>query len=53
MAAVANTVCWLPQAIRTIRTKRTASLSLWSNVLLLLAVTLWCIYGLGIGAVPV
>ncbi|GGY04001.1 SemiSWEET family sugar transporter [Paludibacterium paludis] len=51
-AAVLGTLCWLPQAVRTIRTKDTKSLSLWSNVLLLATVVLWFVYGLALGAWP-
>jgi MtN3 and saliva related transmembrane protein len=52
VAAVLGTICWLPQAVRTIRTRQTSGLSLWSNLLLLSTVTLWFFYGLAIGAWP-
>lgn len=52
VAAVLGTVCWLPQAARTIRTRETAGLSLWSNLLLLATVCLWFVYGLALGAWP-
>lgn len=52
LAAILGTICWLPQAIRTVRTRDTKSLSLASNVLLLTTVTLWFLYGLAIGAWP-
>ncbi|WP_421926793.1 SemiSWEET family sugar transporter [Neoaquamicrobium sediminum] len=52
LAAILGTICWLPQAIRTIRTRETKSLSLWSNLLLLATVTLWFLYGLALGAWP-
>lgn len=52
VAAVLGTICWLPQAIRTIRTRDTKSLSLWSNLLLLATVLLWFLYGLALGAWP-
>lgn len=52
LAAILGTICWLPQAVRTIRTRETRSLSLWSNVLLLATVTLWFLYGFAIGAWP-
>ncbi|MEA3534075.1 SemiSWEET family sugar transporter [Rhizobium sp. CC-YZS058] len=51
-AAVLGTICWLPQAIRTIQTKETKSLSLWSNLLLFATVSLWFVYGLAISAWP-
>jgi MtN3 and saliva related transmembrane protein len=52
LAAVLGTVCWLPQSIKTIMTRETASLSLWSNLLLLATVCLWFLYGLAIGSWP-
>lgn len=52
LAAIIGTFCWLPQAIKTIRTRDTKGLSLWSNLLLLSTVTLWFIYGLAIGSWP-
>lgn len=52
VAAILGTICWLPQAVRTIRTRETKDLSLWSNLLLLATVTLWFLYGLAIGAWP-
>jgi MtN3 and saliva related transmembrane protein len=52
LAAILGTICWLPQAVRTIRTRETKSLSLWSNLLLLATVTLWFLYGLALGAWP-
>ena len=51
-AAILGTICWLPQAVRTIRTRETKSLSLWSNLLLFSTVTLWFLYGLALGAWP-
>ena len=52
LAAILGTICWLPQAVRTIRTRETKSLSLWSNLLLLATVTLWFLYGLALDAWP-
>lgn len=52
LAAIIGTICWLPQSIKTIRSRETKNLSLWSNVLLLSAVTLWFIYGIAIGSWP-
>lgn len=53
LAAILGTLCWLPQVARTIRTKETKDISLWSNLLLLTTVTLWFFYGLAIGAWPI
>ncbi|MCF6320718.1 MAG: SemiSWEET transporter [Rhizobiaceae bacterium] len=52
LAAVIGTICWLPQSIKTIRSKDTKSLSLSTNILLLSAVTLWFIYGIAIESWP-
>ncbi len=52
LAAVLGTIGWLPQAVKTIRTRDTKALSLWTNILLLTTVTLWFTYGLAIGSWP-
>lgn len=52
MAAVVSTVCWLPQTIKTWRSRQTKDLSLPANLLILASVTLWLIYGLMLGAWP-
>lgn len=51
-AAVLGTLCWLPQSVKVIREKQTASISLAANLMLLSAVSLWMIYGLLIGSWP-
>lgn len=52
LAAILGTIGWMPQAIKTIRTRDTSGLSLWTNALLFLTVTLWFTYGLAIGSWP-
>ncbi len=52
LAAILGTIGWLPQAVKTIRTRDTKALSLWTNILLLTTVTLWFTYGLAIGSWP-
>ncbi len=52
LAAIIGTIGWLPQAVKTIRTRDTGALSLWTNALLLTTVTLWFIYGFTIGSWP-
>jgi MtN3 and saliva related transmembrane protein len=44
-AAVLGTICWIPQALQVWRTRDTRSLSLVAQVLFLITVTLWLIYG--------
>lgn len=52
LAAILGTICWLPQTLKTWRTKETKDLSLWANLLILATVTLWLIYGILLGAWP-
>jgi MtN3 and saliva related transmembrane protein len=51
-AAVLGTICWLPQTLKTWRTRETKDLSLPANLLILTTLTLWLIYGLMIAAWP-
>ena len=52
LAAILGTIGWMPQAIKTIRTRDTSGLSLWTNSLLFITVTLWLTYGFAIGSLP-
>ncbi len=52
-AAILTTVCWLPQAFRTIRTKDTKSLSLVAQSIFTLGVGLWLIYGILVDSMPI
>ena len=45
-AAMLTTLCWIPQAVRTIRTRDTRALSLWTQGLFALGIVFWLIYGL-------
>ncbi len=45
-AATLTTACWLPQAIRIIRSKDTKALSAWTTGLFTAGVALWLVYGL-------
>jgi MtN3 and saliva related transmembrane protein len=51
-AATLTTVSWLPQAVKTIRTKQTRDISLWAQVMLFIGIALWLIYGLAITSWP-
>ncbi len=51
-AAIIGTIGWLPQAIKTIRTRDTSGLSLGTNAMLLTTVSLWMVYGWAIGSWP-
>jgi MtN3 and saliva related transmembrane protein len=52
LAALLTTACWVPQAVRTIRTKETRGISLWAQMLLVAGIALWLVYGLAIGSWP-
>jgi MtN3 and saliva related transmembrane protein len=53
IAAILTTASFLPQAIKTIKTKNTAGLSLPMYLLFVLGVTLWLIYGLLNKQIPI
>ena len=46
LAAVCATLCWLPQAVKIIRERRTESISLVTQSVLTLGTALWAVYGL-------
>ena len=46
--AILTTVCWLPQAIKTIRDRDTSGLSLSTNLAFTIGMLLWLIYGLAL-----
>lgn len=52
LAGVIGTLCWLPQVVKTIRTRETRDLSLFSNLMMFVTIGLWLIYALGVGAWP-
>jgi len=45
-AGLLGTICWVPQAWKAWATRDTSGLSLIANLLFLLTVTLWLVYGL-------
>ena len=51
-AATITTLCWVPQAIKVIRTRDTRSLSLIMYVMLAIGIGLWLVYGLAINSIP-
>ncbi|MFI5140417.1 MAG: SemiSWEET transporter [Sphingobacteriales bacterium] len=53
LAAFGTTVSFLPQAIKTIRTKNTAGISLSMYALFTAGTLLWLTYGIMIGSLPV
>ncbi len=52
IAAVLTSTSFLPQAIKTIKTKDTESISLWMYLMFVLGVVLWLVYGLFLKDMP-
>ncbi|MGP0060125.1 MAG: SemiSWEET family sugar transporter [Beijerinckiaceae bacterium] len=52
-AATLTTLCWLPQAIRILRTRDTKAISLTTQAAFAGGITLWFVYGMLIGSWPV
>ena len=52
LAAIITTLCWVPQAIRVIRTRETRAISLVAQVSLLIGIALWLVYGALLGSQP-
>lgn len=46
--AVLTTLCWLPQAVRVVRTKDTRAISLATNLIFAAGILLWLIYGIAL-----
>jgi MtN3 and saliva related transmembrane protein len=53
IAAFCTTLCWVPQAVRTIRTKDTRAISLWTQALFAIGIMLWLVYGVYIASIPI
>jgi MtN3 and saliva related transmembrane protein len=45
LAAICTTFCWLPQAVKIIREKRTEGISLITQTVFTLGTALWAVYG--------
>jgi MtN3 and saliva related transmembrane protein len=52
LAAIITTLCWVPQAIKVIRTRETKAISLIMYVMLAVGIALWLAYGLLIMSWP-
>ncbi len=52
VAAILTTVSFVPQAVKVIRTRDTASISLWMYILFTAGIACWLVYGWIIGDVP-
>lgn len=53
LAAFFTTIGYLPQAIKTIKTKDTKAISFWMYLLSLIGVIFWLIYGIMISSYPI
>jgi MtN3 and saliva related transmembrane protein len=52
VAATLTTTAFLPQAIRTIRSRQTRDISIWTQALLFIGNNMWLVYGLFLGSWP-
>jgi len=53
LAAACTTLCWLPQAIKIIREKRTEGISLITQGVFTFGVALWAVYGVLLNNRPI
>lgn len=51
-AAVLTTGCWLPQALRIIRTRDARAISLPATAAFVAGIALWLLYGIGLANWP-
>jgi MtN3 and saliva related transmembrane protein len=52
IAAALTTTAFLPQAVRTIRSRQTRDISLWTQLMLFVGNNLWLLYGVFLGSWP-
>jgi MtN3 and saliva related transmembrane protein len=53
MAAALTTGAFVPQAVKTIRTRETHAISFWMYVAFTLGIALWFVYGVALGSWPI
>jgi len=53
VAALLTTLAFVPQALKTIRTRDTRGLSLWIYAIFTSGIALWFAYGVAIGSWPI
>lgn len=51
-AAITTTLCWVPQAVRIIKTRETKAISLVAQSALAFGIVLWLIYGIAKADLP-
>jgi MtN3 and saliva related transmembrane protein len=52
LAAVMTTLAFVPQAIKTIRTRDTRSISLGMYVVFTAGIAMWLVYGIALNSMP-
>jgi MtN3 and saliva related transmembrane protein len=52
LAAVMTTLAFVPQAVKTIRTKDTRSISLGMYVVFTIGIGFWLVYGIALDSMP-
>jgi len=53
VAATLTTIAFIPQAWKTITTKRTKDISIYMYILLNVGIVCWLVYGLKLGSKPI
>jgi len=53
VAALLTTASFLPQVIKTVKTKDTSGISLYMYFFFVIGIVLWFIYGVKIGSMPI
>lgn len=53
IAAILTTLCWLPQIMKILRERKTSDISLGTNAALATGISLWIVYGVALGSLPV
>jgi len=53
LAAMLTTGAFVPQAVKTIRSRDTRAISFWMYVVLTIGVAMWFVYGLTLGSWPI
>ncbi|WP_406872338.1 SemiSWEET transporter [Aminobacter sp. P9b] len=52
-AAILTTLAWLPQIMKILRERKTGDISLGTNAALATGISLWIVYGVALGSMPV
>ena len=52
IAALLTTLAFVPQAVKTIRSKYTSSISLGMYVVFTIGIGFWLVYGISLGSMP-